>query len=249
MVRRVALRAVLGVSVVFVAIVGSAPWASAQTTTTQPVATTTPTTTATTVAPTTAPATTRPRATTTVAPTTSTSSTTSTTVAGKGGGDGISGRTIALIVGAVAAAVLLAIIIMMLLRRRDAERWREQAVQAAAEGRNLLGLATHGLATLEQPTFAAQTWSDLEAQGAQLHQRLQGLARKPPDEWNGSAAARVDQALQALRSGVESDRALRLGPPPPTAEQLGYSEAVVRQRATDFEQALANLDASLSQVR
>ena len=242
MLRRVALTLV-----VVAAAVGWASVASAQTTTTGPVVTST---TPTTVARTTVVPTTRPRVTTTTPASTTTSRSTSTTVADAGGGDGISGRTIALIVGAIAVAVLLVVIVVLLMRRRGSGQWRDEAVQAAAEGRSVLGLTTHGLATLDQPAFAAQTWSDLDAQGAQLHQRLQGLARKtPPDEWAGSAVTRLDHALQALRSSVEADRALRLGPPPPTAEQLGYSEAVVRQRATDFEQALANLDGSLSQVR
>ncbi len=244
MLRRVALTLV-----VVAAAVGWASVASAQTTTTGPVVTST---TPTTVARTTVVPTTRPRVT-TPAPastTTSRSTSTSTTVADAGGGDGISGRTIALIVGAIAVAVLLVVIVVLLMRRRGSGQWRDEAVQAAAEGRSVLGLTTHGLATLDQPAFAAQTWSDLDAQGAQLHQRLQGLARKtPPDEWAGSAVTRLDHALQALRSSVEADRALRLGPPPPTAEQLGYSEAVVRQRATDFEQNVQALESSVAQVR
>jgi len=242
MLRRVALTLV-----VVAAAVGWASVASAQTTTTGPVVTST---TPTTLARTTVVPTTRPRVTTTAPASTTTSRSTSTTVAAAGGGDGISGRTIALIVGAIAVAVLLVVIVVLLMRRRGSGQWRDEAVQAAAEGRSVLGLATHGLATLDQPAFAAQTWSDLDAQGAQLHQRLQGLARRtPPDEWAGSAVTRLDHALQALRSSVEADRALRLGPPPPTAEQLGYSEAVVRQRATDFEQNVQALESSVAQVR
>jgi len=153
-----------------------------------------------------------------------------------------------LIVGVITVVALLVGIVVLLMRRRDAQQWRARAAQAASEGRSVLELATHGLATLDQPAFAAQTWSELDRQGAQLHQRLQMLGRRPADDWSGSAVAGVDQSLQALRSGVESDRTLRLGPPPPTAEQLGYSEAVVRQRATDFEQALATLESALSQV-
>jgi len=236
---------VLGVTV------ASTPAAFAQTTTTRSGATST---TPTTVTPTTSPPTTRDRATTTVPPSTSTStsstSTTSTTVAGTdNGGSGISGKTIGLILGAIAVLVLVGVVIAMLIRQRDAKRWTDEAVQASAEGRNVLALATHGLATLDQPAAAARTWSELEAQGAQLHQRLQALSRRPPEDWLGASVARTDQALQALRSGTDADRALRLGPPPPTSEQLGYSEAVVRQRTADFEQELGGLDASLARGR
>ncbi len=243
------MRRVAFTLVVVSAIGATAPLAWAQTTTTAPVVTTTspPTTAATT----TAVPTTRERPVTTTAPAaTSTTRATTTTVADNEEDDeGISGRTIALILAAIAVVVLLIIVVVLLMRRRDAERWWAQVSQAAAEGRSVLGLATHGLATLDQPALAAHTWSDLEAQGARLHQRLQGLARDPADEWGGTAVTRADQALQGLRSAVEADRALRLGPPAPTAEQLGYAEAVVRQRAADFEQELSNLDAALAAKR
>jgi len=142
--------------------------------------------------------------------------------------------------------LLLGLIIFLLNRQRDSKRWHDQAVQAAVQGRSILDLATHGLATLDQPAAAARTWSDLEAQGAQLHQRFQVLGRRPPEEWLGTAVARTDQSLQGLRSATDADRALRLGPPPPTPEQLGYSEAVVRQRAADFEQELGGFDGPLA---
>ncbi len=233
--------------------ISSGPAAFAQTTTTPSGATST---TPTTVTPTTSPPTTRERATTTVPSSTSTStstsstSTTSTTVAGAGtGGSGISGKTIGLIVGAIALLILVGVVIALLIRQREAQRWTDEAALAAAEGRDVLALATHGLATLDQPAAAARTWSDLDARGAQLHQRLQALSRRPPEEWLGASVARTDQALQALRSGTDADQALRLGPPPPTSEQLGYSEAVVRQRTADFEQELGGLDASIARLR
>jgi len=152
-------------------------------------------------------------------------------------------------VGAIALLILVGVVIALLIRQREAQRWADEAALAAAEGRDVLALATHGLATLDQPAAAARTWSDLDARGAQLHQRLQALSRRPPEEWLGASVARTDQALQALRSGTDADRALRLGPPPPTSEQLGYSEAVVRQRTTDFEQELGGLDASIARLR
>lgn len=241
MVRRVGFMLVL-----VVALLGVASGALAQTTTSSP-ATTTPTT----VAPTTAPpttvarTTTVPRSTTTSSSSTSTS-TTSTTVPADNGGSSISGKTIALIVAALALLVLIGVLIYLLLRQRDARRWAEEAAQAAAEGRAVLALATQGIATLDQPAAAAHTWGDLEAQGAQLHQRLDALSRRPPEPWLGTAVAKTDQSLSALRSATDADRALRLGPPPPTAEQLGYSEAVIRERAAEFDHELGGLDAALA---
>ncbi len=240
------LRRLVFTLVVFAALAGMAPAALAQTTTSSTVVTSTKPST---VAPTTAPPATKAPTSTTVSKSTSTSSssTTSTSVVkADKGGSGVSGKTIALIVGAVVVLLLLGLIIFLLIRQRDSKRWHDQAVQAAVEGRSLLALATHGLSTLDQPASAARTWSDLEAQGAQLHQRLQTLGRHPPEEWLGTAVARTDQSLQALRSAADADRALRLGPPPPTSEQLGYSEAVVRQRSADFEQELGGLDAAIA---
>jgi hypothetical protein len=164
-------------------------------------------------------------------------------------GDEISAATIALIVAIVAAVALIVAVIVLLNRHRARDRWIGAARQAVAEGQRLISSVVHGLATLGQPTAAAHTWSDVEAQGAQLHRRLQGLSGRPPDEGAAAAAARADQTLQELRAAVDSDRALRLGPPPPTAEQLGYSEAVVRQRSSEFEQAVEDLDAMLRSER
>jgi hypothetical protein len=143
--------------------------------------------------------------------------------------------------------VALAIIglVLFLLRRRSRQDWRTQARAADAEASNILGSVTRGLATLQDPSAAARTWSDVEARGSQLHGRLQALAARPPDDRSGIIVGRLDQSLQALRAGVEADRDMRLGPPPPTEEQLRYSEAVIRQRAAEYEQAIRELDSLL----
>jgi hypothetical protein len=127
-------------------------------------------------------------------------------------------------------------LLLFLLRRRARQQWRERARRTAGEASSLLGVLTAGLAVLNEPTTAARTWSDLQA-----------LAADAPNERDRIIITRVDQDLQSLRSAVEADRALRLGPPPPTTEQLGYSEAVIRQRAADFEQSLGDLDRHLTE--
>jgi hypothetical protein len=106
----------------------------------------------------------------------------------------------------------------------------------------LLATVINGLPTLAEPQAAATMWSRVETLGAPLHRRLQGLVNSAPDQATASAALAADRALEALRAATDSDRALRLGPPPPTPEQLGYSSAVLRQRAADLEQALGELD-------
>lgn len=201
---------------------------------------------ATTVAPTTTSQATSTTSTTQPTTTTSTTTPTTTTTAAKSS-SGTSGGTIALIVALIVAALLIIALILLLLRRRGRAQWREQARGASAEGASLLALLMAGLAALDEPARAARTWSDFEARGAHLHGRLQALGTAARDEHNGAAVNGVDRDLQSLRSAVEADRGLRLGPPPPTTEQLGYSEAVIRQRTADFEQSLGDLDRYLAE--
>ena len=177
--------------------------------------------------------------------TTSTTTPTTTTTAAKGG-SGTSSGTIALIVAAVVVALVIIGMVLFLLRRRRRQQWRVEGRAAAAEASSLLAVLNRGLAALDDPAAAARTWSDVESQGAHLHARLQTLAATPPDPASGAAIAGLDRSLQSLRAVVDADRALRLGAPPPTAEQLGYSSAVIRQRAADFEQSLADVDRLLT---
>jgi hypothetical protein len=108
-------------------------------------------------------------------------------------------------------------------------------------------VVTRGLATLDQPAAAAQTWAEADDYGGRLHSRLLPLLANPPNAPLAAAASTTDRGLQALRAAVDSDRGLRLGPPPPTESQLSYSEAVVRERATEFNQAVDELSARLTE--
>ncbi len=263
---RIAVVAALLVVATAGAPVAAAVALPAQTPTTTPTTAPTPTTTPTT--PPTTPSTTPSTAATTTPPTTSqptsttpttretttsssTSSTTSTTTPATAtrGGSGLSGKTIALIILAVVAALLIILLIVVVLRRQRREQWAREARDAVADGTGLAGVVSQGLAALDQPVLAARTWSDLDSRGARLHGRLGVLAERAPDERSGAVVTGMDRDLQALRSAVEADRALRVGPPAPTAEQLGYSAAVVRQRLADLQQSLGQLDNHLRQFR
>jgi hypothetical protein len=134
------------------------------------------------------------------------------------------------------------VLALLLIRRQRRARWNQDAQMAVQEGSRLLTTVINGLPTLAEPQAAAAMWSRVETLGAPLHRRLQALASSAPDKVTADAAVTADRALEALRAATDSDRALRLGPPPPTQEQLGYSSAVLRQRATDLERALGELD-------
>src|SRR5437763_12999626 len=109
------------------------------------------------------------------------------------------------------------------MRRQAAGGWVEEARVAVSESRRLTDAVNQGLASLDEPTAAAHWWSDIDAMGSDLHTRFTALASRAPSSAAATAAAQADRSLQSLRAAVESDRALRLGPPSPTEEQLGYS--------------------------
>jgi hypothetical protein len=233
-------RAVIG-GAVLAALVGGPAWAqltttTTTTTTTAPTTTTTAPTTTTTVAPTTTRAPTTVA--TTTAPTTTVPATTTTTRDTSSGSSDALPLIIAILLIAAAAVV----IIILLMRRRAAGGWVEEARYAVSEGQRLSGVVSQGLASLDAPAAAAHWWSDVDAIGADLHTRMAALASDAPSSGAAAAAAQGDRSLQTLRAAVESDRALRLGPPAPSEEQLGYSEAVVRQRLAEFDQSLIDLD-------
>jgi hypothetical protein len=206
---------------------------------------TSPSTSSSTAAPTTvAPTTTSARATTTSS-STSTSTSTTAAPASKDDEAGLSDTALALIAAIVTLLVII-LIIVLLMRRRAHDQWRDDARSATAEARQFSQIVTRGLATLSQPAAAAQTWGEVDQLGVQLHSRLLGLMAKPPTPQLGGAVSSADRSLQTLRTAVESDRGLRVGPPPPTEAQLGYSEAQIRERATEFNQSVDELSAHLT---
>lgn len=151
-----------------------------------------------------------------------------------------------ILIAAIVGLLLIILIVVLLMRRRAHDQWREDARNATTEARQFSQVVTRGLAGLTQPAAAAQTWGEVDLLGTRLHSRFLGLMAKPPDPQSGGAVSTADRALQALRSAVESDRGLRVGPPPPTDAQLGYSEAQIRERVTEFNQAVDELSAHLT---
>jgi hypothetical protein len=151
-----------------------------------------------------------------------------------------------ILIAAIVVLLLIILLVVLLMRRRAHDQWREDARNAVAEAHQLSQIVAHGLATLNQPAAAAQTWAEVDHLGSQLHSRFLGLMAKPPDVASGGAVSAADRELQSLRSAVESDRGLRVGPPPPTEAQLGYSEAQIRERLTEFSQSVDELSAHLT---
>ena len=71
-----------------------------------------------------------------------------------------------------------------------------------------------------------------------LASEARSLEGRAPDDPSRAAAARVRARLDELAATLETDRRLRLGSPPPSAEQLAYSTEVIRQQTAELQSVL-----------
>ena len=113
--------------------------------------------------------------------------------------------------------------------------WRRRQTGSAAWSRQM--------ADLTQRCFVLV--DDVLAQGSvvtghvhALAARAQTLETRAPDDRSRSAAGRVRAQLAELAAALETDRTLRLGSPPPSAEQLSYSTAVIREQVRELQAVL-----------
>ena len=220
---------------------------AAVTTTTQDATTTTaaPATT-TTAAPATTTTTAAPTTTTTEAPTTTTTSTststTTTTV------EELTATVIAVDTEAeteeyawLLIPLLIAIgigVFAYLSHRRHKEEqaaWGRATGRAVSEGRVIVDELGGG--ALDRGAREPAIQQQLQAYDA----ALVTLQAKAPSAAGQQQVAAVRGAVAELSAGVASDLQLRLGPPPPTPEQLEVSDALLVQRARGLDTALDRL--------
>jgi hypothetical protein len=71
-----------------------------------------------------------------------------------------------------------------------------------------------------------------------LASEAQSLEAHAPDDRSRATAAQVRARLDDLAATLESDRTLRLASPPPSAEQLSYSNALIRQHVEQLQGVL-----------
>jgi hypothetical protein len=71
-----------------------------------------------------------------------------------------------------------------------------------------------------------------------LASEAQSLEARAPDDRARAAAAEVRARLDDLAATLESDRTLRLSSPPPSAEQVSYSTALIRQQVEHLQSVL-----------
>ncbi len=133
--------------------------------------------------------------------------------------------------------------------------WGWIALVLALTGLAILGILLWGrhrsrresqsahLADLRRRTL--MTLDDVVAQGSVVAGQVEALAaeardleRHAPDDEATGAVAPVRAALDELAEALEADRTLRLATPPPTADQLAYSDALIRRQVAQLQEVL-----------
>ncbi len=137
---------------------------------------------------------------------------------------------------------LIAGLYFLFARNRQRTQWSSNAQVVAADAAALATAVERGIPLLRNPTTAAQVWVDLNSRAARARSGLSNLASASKEPRATAAATRANQALDSLVATIDTDRGLRLGPPPPTDEQLAYSEALLSQRAVELGRAAHDLE-------
>lgn len=113
--------------------------------------------------------------------------------------------------------------------------WGRRRSSRAAQSAHLVDLRRRTLITLD----------DVVAEGSVVAGQVEALAteardleRHAPGEQESAAVAPVRAALDELAEALEADRTLRLATPPPTPEQLEYSDALIRRQVAQLQEAL-----------
>jgi hypothetical protein len=113
--------------------------------------------------------------------------------------------------------------------------WSRKRSRASSWSSKLADLRRRTLITLD----------DVLERGSVITGHVQALAAEArsleagaPGERERADAGRLRASLDELVRTLEGDRALRLGSPPPTPEQLSYSTALIRQQVEQLQSVL-----------
>lgn len=113
--------------------------------------------------------------------------------------------------------------------------WHRRRSGAAAWGQQTADLNRRALMALDDVVAKGSlATGQIEALAAEAR----GLEGRAPDDASAAAAAQVRARLDDLAAALESDRALRLGTPGPSQEQLSYSESLIRQQLEQLQGVL-----------
>jgi hypothetical protein len=141
----------------------------------------------------------------------------------------------------VVAAILVALLIARS-RRQDRESvWQRQtrpAVSAAELARELVLSQSENDDDQRRATVSAQV-EDAAA-------GLDRAAAAAPDDERRNACTRSAESLRGLAFAVQADHLMRSGGEHPTGEQLAAADLARRQRTSEFDAALAELQAAVA---
>jgi len=130
---------------------------------------------------------------------------------------------IALVLAAMAAVVIGLLV------------WRSRRAGATSWANRRANLTQRALIVLD----------DVLAQGSVVTGQVEALAaeavsleQRAPNDAAKAEAARIRSRLDDLARVLESDRTLQLSSPPPSAEQISYSTALIRQQVQELQGVL-----------
>ncbi len=113
--------------------------------------------------------------------------------------------------------------------------WRRRRAGADAWSAQLADLRGRCLVALDD---VVSEGSVVTGQIQALAAEAQSLEARAPDDPSRTAATRLRGDLEELSDTLESDRALRLGSPPPSTEQIAYSTALIRRQVEQLQGGL-----------
>ena len=177
--------------------------------------------------------TTRPTTTTTRATTTTTSPTTTSTAAPATSAvpstvPASEKKVPWLAIGLVAA--LLALLGLAALRHRQGQvQWWARLDALLRDGQALVDLGRSGPDAAD-PTQQVAHWSALEQRAMALGSATAAVRADAPDDDTRAALDGLGQSSDQYLASIRSARALRIGPPAPTAEQVTFADAEAGQR-------------------
>jgi hypothetical protein len=113
--------------------------------------------------------------------------------------------------------------------------WRGRSHAEDAWSAQLADLARRTLVALDAVLAEG---SLVTGQVEALAAEARGLEARSPDDAAQATSGQLRARLDELAGTLQTDRALRLGTPPPSSEQLAYSTALIRLKAGELEAVL-----------
>ena len=119
----------------------------------------------------------------------------------------------------------------MLRQRQRTKAMRTANVHRTTDAARQLAEAGTGVPDGNDPATMTVWWQLVEGRDNGLAAATASIGATDVDDPLTPALAAMAAARQGLRDAIAQDRALRIGPPSPTDDQLAYSAAAIRERS------------------